>query len=263
MGGGAREALFVAGDTPQSGRLAERIRDGVKSLARAIGYDVRRTDSHFPKRPIDFIRSRNIELVVDIGANAGQYARRLRADGYAGWIVSAEPVSSAHAALAARAAGDARWKTMNLAFGEKEGFAEINVSEASVLSSIRRQLPAAAAFNSEARIIRHETVRVARLDEVFPELPKGRAFLKIDTQGYEEQVLTGASGCLSQFLGVQMELPIIHLYEGTWQFQEAIAYMYERGFEISNIAPVNYDRVDSVSLLEVDCVFRVKRRQDD
>jgi FkbM family methyltransferase len=262
MGRGGRELSFVASDAPQSGRLAERIRDGVKSLARAIGYDVRRVDSHFLKRPIDFIRSRNIELVVDIGANAGQYASRLRGDGYAGWIVSAEPVSSAYAALAARAAGDARWKTMNLAFGEKEGFAEINVSEASVLSSIRHQLPAAAAFNSEARVIRHESVRVARLDEVLPELPKGRAFLKIDTQGYEEQVLMGASGCLSQFLGVQMELPIIHLYEGTWRFQEAIAYMCERGFEISNIVPVNYDRADSVSLLEVDCVFRVQRRQD-
>ncbi|SRR5579871_596238 len=262
MGRGARELLFAAGDTRSSERLADKIRNGVKSLARAIGYDIRRIDSHFLKRPSDFIRSRNIDLVVDVGANTGQYAARLRGEGYAGWIVSAEPVSTVYAALAARAAGDARWKTMNLAFGEKEGSADINVSEASVLSSIRRQLPAAAAFNSEARVIRHERVRVARLDAVFPELPTGRAFLKIDTQGYEQQVLIGASGCLSRFMGVQMELPIVHLYEGTWQFHEAIAYMCDRGFEISNIVPVNYDRADSVSLVEVDCVFRVRRRQD-
>jgi FkbM family methyltransferase len=242
--------------------MAEKIRDGVKSLARAVGYDIRRIDSHFPKRPSDFIRSRNIDLVVDVGANVGQYASRLRSDGYAGWIVSVEPVSIAYTALAARAAGDARWKTMNLAFGEKEGLAEINVSEASVFSSIRHQLPAAAAFNSEARVICRESVRVARLDEIFPELPKGRAFLKIDTQGYEQQVLMGASECLSQILGVQMELPIVHLYEGTWQFHEAIAYMCERGFEISNIVPVSYGRADSVSLVEVDCVFRIRRRQD-
>ena len=161
--------------------------------------------------------------------------------------------------LAARAAADPRWKVLNLAFGEKQGVAQINVSEASVFSSIRPQLPAAAAFNPESRVIRQETIRIARLDDAFAEFPKGRAFLKIDTQGYEEQVLMGGASCISEFLGVQMELPIIHLYEGTWRFHEAIAYMNEQGFEISNIAPVNYDRADPMSLLEVDCVFRLRR----
>jgi FkbM family methyltransferase len=244
---------------PQSARVAYSVRDRLKSLVRTLGYDIRRIDSHFHKRPIDFIRSRNIDVVVDIGANIGQYAMHLRHEGYAGWIVSAEPVRTIYDVLAARAAADARWKALNLAFGEREGVAEINVSEASVFSSIQPQLPVAAAFNPESRVIRRETIRIARLDEVFAEFPKGRAFLKIDTQGYEQQVLMGASGCISEFLGVQMELPIIHLYEGTWRFQEAVAYMDERGFEISNIAPVNYDRTDSMSLLEVDCIFRVRR----
>ncbi len=256
---GARKPAFAAVDAPPLGPLTDSFRGGVKAFARTLGYDIRRINSHFRKRPIDFIRSRNIDVVLDIGANAGQYAVRLREDGYAGWIVSAEPVPAAYEALSVRAAGDERWKTMNLAFGDKEGDAEINVSEASVLSSMRRQLPAAVAFNSEARVVRRERTRVVRLDNVFSELPRGRAFLKIDTQGYEQQVLIGASECLSQFLGVQMELPIIHLYEGTWQFHEAVAYMCERGFEISNIVPVNYDRHDVVSLLEVDCIFRGPR----
>jgi FkbM family methyltransferase len=267
MGHGARELeagelAFVADHAPQSGRLGDSVRGGLKALARSLGYDVRRIDAHFHKRPIDFIRSRNIDVVVDIGANVGQYAARLRSDGYTGWIVSAEPVGAVYEILAARAAGDRRWKTVNFAFGEKEEVAEINVSEASVFSSLRRQRPAAAAFNAESRVTHRERVQVARLDDFFSELPRGRAFLKIDTQGYEQQVLMGASRCLSQFLGVQTELPIIHLYEGTWQFHEAVAYMSEHGFEISNIVPVNYDPVDSMSLLEVDCIFRVRRRQD-
>jgi hypothetical protein len=53
-----------------------------------------------------------------------------------------------------------------------------------------------------------------------------------------------------------MELPIVHLYEGTWKLHEAIAYMSERGFEISNIMPVNYDQTDTASLVEADCIFR-------
>lgn len=251
-------SLSGFGARPSAG-VADRVRDGVKSLARTFGYDVRRIDSHFYKRPIDFIRSRGIDVLVDVGANVGQYAERLRSDGYAGWIISAEPVRAAFDILAARAAADARWQVLDLAFGEKHGASQINVSEASVFSSIRSQTLSAAAFNAESRVIRRETVRMARLDDIFPELPKGQAFLKIDTQGYEQQVLMGASGCLSKFLGVQMELPIVHLYEGTWRFHEAAAYMHERGFEISNIVPVNYDPADPASLLEIDCIFRVRR----
>jgi len=94
------------------------------------------------------------------------------------------------------------------------------------------------------------------LDDVVAELPPSKAaYLKIDTQGYERQVLLGASKRLSDFVGVQMELPIIHLYEGTWRLHEAVAFMSERSFEISNILPVNYDTCDTVSLVEVDCIF--------
>jgi hypothetical protein len=103
-------------------------------------------------------------------------------------------------------------------------------------------------------VIHVESVRVARLDDVLTEFPQA-SYLKIDTQGYERQVLMGASKCLSNFVGVQMELPPIHPYQGTWRLHEAVAYMSERGFEISNILPVNYDSRDTVSLVEVDCVF--------
>jgi FkbM family methyltransferase len=236
------------------------IRDAAKTIARSFGYDIRQIGSHRHKRPIDFIRARNIDLVVDIGANKGQYGTFLRKDGYAGWIVSLEPTSAAYETLAARASKDGRWKALNLAAGDKEGTVEINVSEASEFSSCHQQLPAAMAFDSKARVIRRETVRVVRLDDLFGELPPRKgAFLKIDTQGYEQQILMGTSKYLSGFLGVQMELPIVHLYEGTWRFHEAVFYMREHGFEISNLLPVNYDHDDQASLLELDCIFRNTR----
>ncbi len=238
------------------------IRDAAKALALNLGYDIRRTGSHFYnsdfyKRPIDFLRSRNIDLVIDVGANVGQYAESLRKDAYAGWIVSFEPIAAAYEELAALANKDGRWKAINMALGDKEGVANINVAQWSVFSSILPQLPAATTFDSEAQVVRSESVRVARLDDIFADLPKSTAaFLKIDTQGYEQQVLLGAPECLSSVLGVQMELPIMHLYEGTWKFHEAVAYMSDLGFEISNIVPVNYDKTDTVSLVEADCIFR-------
>jgi FkbM family methyltransferase len=237
------------------------IRHAARSLALNLGYDVRRKGSKFYdnlyKRPIDFLRSRNIDLVIDVGANVGQYAASLRKAAYAGWIVSFEPVAAAYEELAALAIEDPRWRTFNMALGDNEGLAKINVSQSSDFSSILPQLPAATAFDAEAQVVRSESVRVARLDDIFAELPTSKAaYLKIDTQGYERQVLLGAPECLSSCLGVQMELPIIHLYEGTWKFHEAVAYMSDLGFEISNIFPVNYDQTDTVSLVEVDCIFR-------
>jgi FkbM family methyltransferase len=233
------------------------IREAAKSLALNLGYEIRQTGSHFYKRPIDFLRSRNIDLVIDVGANVGQYAESLRKDAYAGWIVSFEPTAAAYEDLAALAKKDGQWKAINMALGDNEGVTKINVSQSSVFSSILPQLPAATAFSSEAQVVRSESVRVARLDDLSAELPQSKAaFLKIDTQGYERQVLSGATECLSRVLGVQMELPIMHLYEGTWKFHEAVAYMSDLGFEVSNIAPVNYDQTDTVSLAEVDCIFR-------
>jgi hypothetical protein len=69
------------------------IRGAARSLALSLGYDVRRTGSFNDndyRRPIHFLRSRNIDLVIDVGANVGQYAESLRKAGYAGWIVSFE-----------------------------------------------------------------------------------------------------------------------------------------------------------------------------
>jgi FkbM family methyltransferase len=44
---------------------------------------------------MDFIENRGINLVLDVGANVGQFGLSLRNRGYAGQIMSFEPVSDA------------------------------------------------------------------------------------------------------------------------------------------------------------------------
>jgi FkbM family methyltransferase len=233
-----------------------QLRQHVRGLVQAFGYDIRAIDAYERKRPIDFIRSRQIDVVVDVGANTGQYGGKLRDAGYRGWIVSLEPVRATFELLKSRASSDPRWMTWPTALGRDAGKATINISEATVFSSVREQAAAATAFNPEARVVRRETIDVIRLDELFLTLPAGRRFLKIDTQGYEQEVLEGGRNCLAEFVGVQMELPIKHLYQNVWTFHDAIAFMNSNGFEISNIIPVNYAHDDPTSLLEVDCIFR-------
>jgi FkbM family methyltransferase len=180
----------------------------------------------------------------------------LRNLGYRGEIVSFEPIRAAFQELERAARGDQKWQVRNLALGAATGTAVINVSELSVYSSMLAQTADAQKQDSTAAVVRTEKISVAALDDLFTPFPHRTAFLKIDTQGFERQVLEGSKQTLPFLCGVLMELPIVHLYEATWNFPEAIEYMADRNFTVSQVHPTNFLTADPVSLVEVDCLFR-------
>lgn len=205
---------------------------------------------------IGFLRSRRIDLVVDVGANEGQFGSELRALGYRGRIVSFEPVATAFAALTRCAAQDRDWDVRPLALGDAPARARINVSRSTVFSSFLPQREMAVAFDARAAVSGTEEVEVARLDDACPESEGRRTFLKIDTQGFERSVLAGAPETLGRALGVQLELPIEHLYADTWQIEETIGFMRRAGYVPAQIAPVSERRDDPACALELDFIFR-------
>ncbi len=222
-------------------------------LFRRFGVDVRPA-----KRVcdvIDFINDREIDTVLDVGANVGQFGGTLRAKGYRGKIVSFEPVNSAYKSLSGRARADGNWDANNFALGAAAGETTINVADSSVFSSILPSTGELTQFDGGSAVTHTERIRLKTLDEVAPR-PAGQVLLKIDTQGYEKQVLEGGPKTLAQVSGVLMELPIVNLYEGTWRFHEALKFMSSAGFTIAQFHPVNYHSEDKVSLVEVDCLFR-------
>ncbi len=138
----------------------------------------------------------------------------------------------------------------------------IHVSDYFVFSSILTLTGAATEFDRNAAVGREATITVQTLDEVAANL-SGNILLKIDTQGYEKQVLQGGRRTLSRMKGVLMELPIIQLYEGNWQFHEALEFMASAGFVPAHFLTVNYHSKDRVSVVEVDCLFRPRDRRLD
>jgi FkbM family methyltransferase len=234
------------------------LRSANKLLAN-LGIRLQRTTKH--RSLLDFLTSRNVKLVLDVGANEGQFGNSIREEGYRGEIWSFEPVKRAFAKLSESAAQRPHWKTYNMGFSDRAETAEINVSRYSVFNSLHDIKNTAISFNEGAAVIARETIDLQRLDDFLPNENLEGAFLKIDTQGHEKQVLLGADARLAQFSGVLMELPIRHLYEGVWQLEEAIAFMRARGFSVSNLAPTNFDDAeDPVSLLEIDCIFKNDRK---
>jgi FkbM family methyltransferase len=210
---------------------------------------------------MDFVEDRAIELVLDVGANVGQFGEWLRGNGYGGKIVSIEPGRAEFQALEKKAKADGNWEALHCGLGARAGTAVLHVSRLSVFNSLLG-LSAAAKLHDERMAVDHtEEIAVRTLDEVAAPLA-GRMLLKIDTQGYERQVLEGGRESLKRMSGILLELPVIRTYEGEWEFHEALEFMAGLGFVPAQMQPVGFHTADKVAAVEFDCLFRPRSEID-
>lgn len=210
---------------------------------------------------IDFIEDRAIAMVVDVGANTGQFGLSLRRAGYRGKILSIEPGNAEFEALSREAKTDGNWEALHCALGASSGPAMLNVSKLSVFNSLLSLSPAARLHDERMSVDHTEEIAVRTLDELVARL-SGNMMLKIDTQGYEKQVLEGGRSTLSRMAGILLELPVIHTYEGEWELHDALKYMADLGFVPAQMQPVGFHTVDNVSAVEFDCLFRPRSEID-
>jgi FkbM family methyltransferase len=206
---------------------------------------------------VRILEHHGITVVLDVGANVGQYATRLRQGGWAGRIVSFEPLPTARIALEQAAATDPLWEVAPpMALGASAGTVTLNVSAESDMSSTLPFLPEMAELLDSAAYTGTVTAPLARLDEVFGQYAGGndRVLLKIDTQGTESAVLEGASGILERIQGIQLELSIVQVYQGERGYLDMIADLKELGFEPSLFIP-GYFNHRTARLISMDGVF--------
>ncbi|HWF63306.1 MAG TPA: FkbM family methyltransferase [Rhizomicrobium sp.] len=222
-----------------------------KALTKA-GYQVTRSR---PTRN-DFLISREIDTIVDVGANIGQFGKEVRSEGFRGRIFSFEPIPQVHRILSQNLAHDPQWRSYCVGLSDKRGSALINVSSKTVFSSLQPIRSAALDFDVDAAAVSRQEITLSRLEDFDQEIGGRRVFLKIDTQGHEQKVLRGAGEILERLHGIQLELPISALYEETWTIAEAMAWMRSSGFLPTSFCPVNYHHRDPMAIVEVDCIFR-------
>lgn len=175
-----------------------------------------------------------VDTILDVGANVGQFARMVRSAGFEGDMISFEPLQTAHKILARRAGHDPRWQTFNVAVGAEKGTAQINVSANSFSSSLLPMTETHLRAAPESRVIGSQQVEVTTVADIVTELglKRDKTLLKIDTQGFEEQVLAGAGDLLNEFAAVQLELSFVELYEGQALFDEGVSRMRDCGLRL-------------------------------
>ncbi len=227
-----------------------------RRLARHRGYDLVEYPSDALRRRLKLLRHHGVDLILDVGADTGEYVTRLRRHGYAGHVVSFEPLASSYAELCRHCAADPLWEAVNMALGDRDGQASLNVAANAHSSSLRGMLAAHVKAAPHSAYVGVEEVRVRRLDTVFAEYRRAaaRVFLKVDVQGGEREVLAGAEQAMSAITGVQLEMSLVPLYEGQALFGELLEWMTSRGLVLMSLEP-GFTDPRSGQLLQVDGVF--------
>jgi FkbM family methyltransferase len=199
-----------------------------------------------------------ITCVLDVGANVGFYGQTVRAAGYRDWIVSFEPAREVYRELAEASQTDERWRVFDLALGAQDEIMHLAVTENTVLSSFRRPNDyQAEQLGQMSNITELQEVRVRTLDSVIDEcltgIPDPRLFLKVDTQGWDMEVLRGGMRTLDRALGLQVELSVQPLYEGMPDYLETIRQLNDFGFELTGLYTVIRD--SELRVIEFDCLM--------
>lgn len=235
------------------------IKHKIRKTLWRMGYDISRfnSTSHPLARRKALLDSYNIHLVLDVGANIGQFAEQMRNDiGYSGDIISFEPLSSEFELLKEKAGNDKKWKAINCAIGDVEEKSEINIAGNSYSSSILSMLESHEKSAPESKYVGQETIDVKTLDSIMDDLSINEAniYLKIDTQGFESKVIKGAEMSLNRIDTIQLEMSLLPLYKDELLFNELYNILCSKGYTLVALEP-GFSDSNSGQMLQIDGIF--------
>lgn len=230
----------------------------IVKLLRHFGLDLRRyvpSNSSSARQQLQ-MQTFNIDLILDVGANTGQYASNTRLAGYRGRIISFEPLSDAYFQLKQACDSDELWEAHQLALGDSKRQSVIHIAGNSTSSSLLNMLDSHINAAPTSSYVGEELVEVDTIDNLAEVLGINghNIWLKIDTQGLEHEVLKGAENSLGIINTVQLEASLLPLYEGAIGFLDVLEIMQTKGYSLIAIEPGFSDKKTG-RLLQADLTF--------
>jgi FkbM family methyltransferase len=199
----------------------------------------------------------NIEVktILDIGANAGQFAQQILRIFPEATIYSFEPLKDCYEQLVKTLGGSPRVRAFNVALGERKEQREILRNEFSPSSSFLAMAETHKAAFPFTQRSSPETVEVVRLDDFVSDLEVRKPLLiKMDVQGFEDKVISGGADTIRRADVVIVEVSMIGLYDGQPLFAEIHGMMTNLGFKYRG----NWDQLMSPldgHILQADAIF--------
>ena len=216
----------------------------LRSLLRKKGYDIIRH-----KELPEWLALHEIDIVLDIGANDGRYATEIREAGWDGEIVSFEPQPAVFERLKERMSRDSDWSGYQIGLGSTDSTLTLNAYGLDVLSSFLKK-------REDDQTVRQIDVPVKRPEAILDDIlsDRKRPFVKIDTQGFEMEIIRGFGPRVKDIVGWQIELSVEPLYEGQPMMEEVISCMRANGFSLWRIVPGLRDPA-TLQAFELDGIF--------
>lgn len=221
-----------------------------------LGIQIKRYPDHDFLRRLKLIKHFKINKILDVGANVGDYAKELRRHGFTGKIISFEPLSETFKTLEKNASKDNKWEIAHIALGDVDCESEINIAGNCHSSSILEMLPSHVNSAPTSAYIGKEKIKVNKLDTIFSNYYNegDDIFMKIDTQGYELNVLKGCLNSFPLIKGIQVEMSLVHLYNGGILYKEMIEYIESFGFKLYSFEN-GFSNPETGELLQIDGIF--------
>lgn len=209
-------------------------------------------------RTVKILNTFSFDKVLDIGANTGQFAESLIDFGFKGEIVSFEPTTSPYNKLIRRVSKYKNWKLAEkCAIGDFDGSIAINISKNSLFNSIKKIGTEYSSYNPGSSIIDKEKVQIYKLDSLQNKYfnKNENIFLKIDTQGFEKEVLKGAIEVLKYVKGIKIEIPLQPIYDDvSWSAMGIFNFFEEKGFVCISLNEVAVNN-ETGTVHEIDGIF--------
>lgn len=225
----------------------------LRATSRYFGFEI----SRYQEPQISPLLSLNIDLLIDIGANTGQSAIQARHEGYTKQILSFEPLLNAYESLCKNSEKDSKWSVFKrCAIGSQPSISLINVAGNSGSSSILDMLPRHINAAPESQYCSTQEIEIITLDSIFDEISKGHKsiFLKIDTQGYEHEVLAGSINSLNKIKAVQLELSTTPLYSAQHLYDYFFDFFKINNYLLWGLIP-GFSDPETGELLQFDALF--------
>lgn len=200
----------------------------------------------------------SIDLVLDVGANRGQYIDFIRTQvEFDGPLICFEPDPGLAGDIEKKVTVDRHLKVYPLALGSENTEMEFNCMLNAEFNSFLTPDHSVVTHCDQNRVSERRSVQVRTLESMLDSLGYDalmpRIYLKMDTQGYDLEVMKGCGKYLEKIVAVQSEISFLPIYEGMPSYRESLDFFANLGFDVTGLFPVNRD--PQKRIIEMDCVM--------
>ena len=204
----------------------------------------------------------NIDIIFDVGASWGGYAKSLRRFGFKNRIISFEPVNASHEKLLKNSFNDSSWHVHKKIIVTNKNIKKqtINVTKDFDNSSLLNPTKLHYENHANAKLSHQEEIESDSLDNLVSHYLKDEKNLmvKVDVQGTEIDVLKSLNNNIKKFKLVQIELSLHEMYEQQVLWKEIVGFMNDYNFDIWTIYP-GYKKKSIGQLYQFDVIFYNKQ----